>query len=389
MVTWNGDKLMGALILIVLLSQNAASVSVSIPNSNPSEIVLPYSNFILKSSSPIDYVLSKFHKNQIVSIGEVHENANSLDFLQAILKDKRFIKEVGILVWEFGSIQNQSIVDAALKAEEWDDTMLIKAYKQHTHPWGWPFKDYISVYHTAWKINHAGQGKIIIINADVPIDWELIKLRKDYNKTVFKRDEHMAGIIENKIIKKRLKALFYAGEGHTNKLNANKKRNTVVNLLLAKYPDKIFSITLHKENGYDKKAKHFLRICEGLFDYVFNINGNKPVAFDLNNGPFGRIDKTCARFIPADYNLRDMYDGYVFLGRLENYKRAEFIEDFYDAEYLKKVAERTKMVFGREITKICGINNLSEFPDFFKNFGRADRKYQSLDAWKTKSELPK
>ncbi|HBW23714.1 MAG: hypothetical protein A2X28_08690 [Elusimicrobia bacterium GWA2_56_46] len=379
--------LIGPLILFAAVLLNTASISAAAPAPDPDEAALPYSDFLAaKSSAPVDYIISKFRDYQVVSIGEIHENANSLDFLQAILKDRQFIEEVGVLVWEFGSIQDQNIVDRALNAEQWNDKELISAYKRHTHPWGWPFKNYIDVYHTAWKTNHSGQGKITIINADVPIDWGAIKSREDYEKAMSKRDEHMAGVIEDRIIKKGLKALFYAGEGHANKLNANKKRNTALNLLLTKYPNKIFSITLHKEAGYDESAAQYLRVCDGLFDYAFNLNGSaKPTAFDLNDSPFGRIDGKCAQFIPAGYKLQEMYDGYVYLGPLENYRHVDFIKGFYDKAYLKKVAKRTKLAFGQELTEICGISAVSEFPAFWENSGKTTRKFQPIDAWKTKS----
>jgi hypothetical protein len=84
-----------------------------------------------------------------------------------------------------------------------------------------------------------------------------------------------------------------------------------------------------------------------------------------------------------------MYDGYVYLGPLENYNRVDFIKDFYDAKYLKEVAIRTKLAYGQEITGMCGIKDLSEFPAFFENFGRTVGKFQPMDAWKTKSKSVK
>lgn len=357
-------------------------------NLNASEIATrersaPYQDFVGQhSSSPVDYVLGKFKDHKIVSVGEVHENADALEFLTSILSDQRFINDIGTLVWEFGNANNQSAVEAFLAADKLDDSALVAAYHDHTHPWGWPFQSYLNVYRAVWKINHSGRGHIDIINADVPVDWDKIRTSKDYKAALAHRDEYMAGIIEKQILAKGRKAIFYAGEGHANKLDANKNRRTAINLLLEKYPGQIFTTTIHRLFGYDEKVGYYRRTCDGLFDYAFTKNGKSPLAFDLFNSPFGSADSKCLESVPAGYRLQDMFDGYLYLGPPEKYRRSTFIKNFYNGKYLRAVAERTRIAFGRSITETCEIKTVSEFPSFYENFGDDRNKFQSISAWK-------
>jgi len=134
----------GLLIMIIcvmfLLTPGDAVASDPVDNNQKCQEVA-YINFLdANGSPPVDYVMSKFQHYQVVSLGELHEIEDNLRFLRAILQDERFLKDVGILVWEFGNSNYQHLEDEVLQASTYDETRLVEAYRNHTHPWGWLLK---------------------------------------------------------------------------------------------------------------------------------------------------------------------------------------------------------------------------------------------------------
>lgn len=254
---------------------------------------------------------------------------------------------------------------------------------------GLAFEGYLHVYKTAWLINRAGKGKVTILNADIPVLWDNIKRKNDYANIACKRDQHMADLIENEIIKKGLKALFYAGKNHTLKnlkLEDGSFRETAIGILSEKYPDTVFSITTHQANRYNRKKQETRRLCDGLFDFIFAANNNQPVGFDLKGSPFGEADEKDIDYINAPHGLRldEMHDGYVYLGLFEEYKHTAIIENFYNEAYLRKVADRNEIVFGYNMIEKFKIHEPADFIKILESSGVGNKNLQSISAWKRK-----
>jgi len=137
---------------------------------------------------PVDYIIDKFEKHQIVAVGEIHEVENNLNLLIEIVKNKAFIENVGTVVWEFGNSKYQKEINEVMNSENFDEQLISKMYKDYTHPWGWPFECYIDFYRAVWEINKSKKNSIKLILADIPINWEEIKTSEDYSKIADKRD---------------------------------------------------------------------------------------------------------------------------------------------------------------------------------------------------------
>jgi hypothetical protein len=369
---------LGGITLAAAMALNLLSVS---PVAADDDSAHAYSIYLSShAAAPIDYVMGKFKTHQVVALGELHECNDSLQFLMSVLNDERFIKDVGALAWEFGNENNQSLVDEFLQSRDADDSRLREAYRNHTHPIGWPFAGYLDVYRAVWKINHSGKGKIRIINADVRIDWSVILSSGDYERAVSLRDEHMASVVAD-AIKGGKKILFYAGSGHTRKVFSGGVRTDAVTYLARDYPERVFSIKLHGDNDANDSGE-IVRICDGRFDYAFKMNGDKPAGFDLKGSPFGLADSACMRdMIRKGYKLEDLYDGYLFLGPIEKYKHTSILAGFYSADYLRTVERRYRIVFGRDISEDYGLKSLADLPAMLGQSWE-HRKYQPIDAWK-------
>lgn len=374
-------------LLIIILSFIFLSISGAYSQDKSAELVKNLVGFLNKNGKPpVDYILDKFKSYPIVAIGEMHEIENDLNLLIEVVKNKTFIDEVGVVVWEFGNSNYQKDIDKIINAENFDKQLISKMYKDHTHPWGWPFECYIDFYRAVWEINKSRKNAIKVLLADIPIHWDEIKTTEDYKNRAAKRDSYMADILENEIINKGKKALFYAGRNHTLKLLKMKDgtyRETAVYLVNKKYPKKIFTTFIHHSNQYNEKNDETRRISDGLFDYIFKKRNDEPIGFDLENNYFGNQNQLNIDFItsPFPFHLSDLYDGYLFIGRLEGYRHSKIVSDFYDPNYFNTVCQRNKLVFGYDLTEQLKAHTYQDFIKILTESGAGNKNLQRTDAW--------
>jgi len=87
------------------------------------------------------------------------------------------------------------------------------------------------------------------------------------------------------------------------------------------------------------------KIRHGIFDYAFFKLGNKPIAFNLYNNPFGKepfdglLDEGLGTY-------SDNYDGYIFLGPLDEEPCGEVLTELYSDAFIKELDRRTNLLFG-------------------------------------------
>jgi hypothetical protein len=100
----------------------------------------------------------------------------------------------------------------------------------------------------------------------------------------------------------------------------------------------------HVPMGTNSGALGFMR--QGLFDTVFEITGNKPVAFHLAGNPFG------AEPFDADYEISfdtrsgtfaDNFDGYIFLNPLRDEESDYILYDIWNDQFIEEMKRRTTL----------------------------------------------
>jgi hypothetical protein len=82
---------------------------------------------------------------------------------------------------------------------------------------------------------------------------------------------------------------------------------------------------------------------DGIFDYAFERNGNKPVAFSLSDSPFGKepfdaiIDFNSFEGV-GDYE--NNYDGYIFLAPLKDESPYYLLPELITEEFVQELRRR-------------------------------------------------
>jgi hypothetical protein len=88
------------------------------------------------------------------------------------------------------------------------------------------------------------------------------------------------------------------------------------------------------------------RIRKGAFNAAFRLNGDVPVAFNLNRGPFGQEPMDALQDIAYESKagtFADNYDGYIFLGPLDQEPNGYILYELYSDAFAKELLRRAHL----------------------------------------------
>ena len=338
---------------------------------------------------PEDFLLDALKRHRIVLYGEHHFYKPSWDLMKRLVQRAEFPEIVGTVFLEMKR-GNQKRINQFLNGEKLNRQLLLDILGGD-YQYGWNDKGMYEFLITLWEVNQklSPAKKIRVIFPDFGLSWLDIQTEDDFkrwnNHSFQDRDACMADVTE-KIIRENHDSrgnLFIVGGNH-----ACKHANGVPslgNLLRKKFSDKeVYSVLLHTVWG-DNSGNVFGKIRKGLFDYVFQTNGNKPVAFALADSPFGQepFDFDLEyQGVPLDGTFEENFDAYVFLQPLEEDKVGYYlVEEMYTDSFVDEIKRRCKLSgdkypyqgvrledFSKEwrINQLNGIKDKKKYPMFEK-----------------------
>ncbi len=294
----------------------------------------------VKGQDPSAYLLDKLASYRLVLYGEIHRRRSSWDLLIQLLNRPEFAKHTGTIFMELPS-NNQKDIDNFLNGKNSNDELLLKTFRNFTDV-GWNDKGMFDFIMAVRKRNGQlpPQKRIRIIAADISRPWDKIKTQEDYINYFSKqnRDSFMASIILRTLIKKTDKrnAVFIVGTGHV-----CKSLESTGSILSKKLQGSCFSIFQHSlqmDNIVDMSE----RLRHGVFDYAFYKNGYLPVAFDLENSPFGQ-EPFDGLYLNGKGTYCQNYDGYIFFKQLEKEEKTDILFKLYSDVFIKEIDRRKKL----------------------------------------------
>lgn len=168
-------------------------------------------------TSAVDGILMAFQDHPLVGLGDFHGLAQEEDFYASLIRDKRFAKEVGNVVVEFGDAAQQDTIDRYVSGEYVPYEQLRKVWEDNV---GWiptvTALGYIDFYAQLRAVNLGlpPDQRIHVWLGDPPIDWSRINTHKDFFALLVQRNTYPAEIINSQILAKKKKALVIYGAFH-------------------------------------------------------------------------------------------------------------------------------------------------------------------------------
>lgn len=336
-----------------------------------------FTNYIkTHGKHPKNYVLDKLAKHKLVIYGEMHRRPVSWHLMRQIIADPKFVETTGTVFMEFASF-NQKEWEHFYEQEDLDKSILLKIFGSQQIN-GWVDKGQFDFMIALRELNKKlpAEKKIKVVFADFQVSLESIETKEQFMaelKNAKDRNTQMADIIQQTIESSsdNRNSLFIVGFGHAYKTHIPGMASTVPGQvpalsagaqLVERFSDEaVFSILPHcatiNNNGFVEG-----KVRNGIFDYAFEVNGNKPVAFDLKDSPFGK--EPFDAFLEVKYDSRvgkysDNYDGYIFFGKLENEMKGELLLELFTDDFVNELKRRATMLGMKQLYNMP-IENLNK-----------------------------
>ena len=367
-------------LLITPISMGANQNGTKTVFYDPNE-VKPYVSYLKNHAKPpLKYVTELFDTYDLVILSErTHPETTQWEFIYELTSDPTFIKDVGHIFTEYGSVLQQPSIDELLNtrglSEKEIERRIIGILRDFPiHPYGWNNNNFFDYLKRLYRLNQSltVDKKIKLFFSDVPWQWEG-KTRKDYDvfwKTELPhRDKIMADRVISKfreILKsdaKRKKALVIMNTRHAYKTGGSFNTG---DFIFRAFPRKtaivMFNTKATNLVSVNEQSTTDFPIQGGKWDAAFWMLGNTPMGFDFKHSPFGKdpFDLHEA-FAYSGLKYEDVFTGMIFYQPLGKHMVASNIPAYYDEGFKQTVLSRAKLKGNEEYQR---------FVKLFRNFER-------------------
>ena len=385
----------------------------------------PYLNVLKeKGKEPVPFVLEKLDKYDLIIFDDaLHTAVEPFEFYQKLIENEDFQKQVKYIFLEAVSINQQPALDAYFNSETDDLKLLYPAFQNDFSGTGWPYKTYFDLLQSIWKVNSTlpalDRYKVIAVNA--PAYWSEIKTPEDldlFRQSLLGNDYTMYKIILSDMdnFKSGSKGIFLTNTRHAYKRIKGSNDEYYLNcgtFFYLRNPGKTYSVHFHNINLYFAGRKEvgaltpkttqgledvivkWVRMENGLWDSAFKEFGNTPVAFDMENTPFGNTKYIGNHMLNAapGQTMYDAYDALIFLAPVDKLHQTAMVDFIYTPEYKHELERRAKFLYTEEqlnnILKSYGLKSIGDFVDKYFTYkpeviNPLLRQIGPIDAWKTK-----
>lgn len=324
------------------------------PVADPNAYLEPYIQFLREQGhEPHAFVMEAFKTHQLVVMGEVHNRPAYWAFNSALVRDPAFAQAVGTIYMEMPS-NHQANIDRFLAQNTCEKELVVRMLRDFFEL-GWPCKPTLDFFVAVWEVNQSlpVDKKLRIRLVDMQRPWEKIEKRQDWRAYDVDRDEFMAKNILDDLKAKTdpRNGFFIVGMGHA--LEGfrgpdGKPQPSAGHHLSQALGDQLFTVFQHAPI-ITNQGETSGRLALGLIDSAFAALDDRPVAFTLEEGPFGKLpfDGMPDGYLSGTFD--EGYDAYLYLVPLESEIFSPLIEGFYSEEFMPEIDRRWRLMNGKPL----------------------------------------
>jgi hypothetical protein len=332
------------------------------PVADPDKHLRPFVEFLRREAvDPQAFLLDALAKHRVVIMGEVHHRPRYWDFNAALVKAKEFPAKVGVIYLELPS-NDQALVDQFLALPKYDPAPVV-AMLQDMLWMGWPDQPMLDFFKTVWEVNQqlAKEQRLRIALVDMQRPWREINARADWREYDVDRNQLMADNVVRDLGEHEADArhaLFIVGYMHAmvnlSRPGGDPMKSAGWHLREKLGEAHVFAIFPHSPVMANTGGVNG-RLALGLFETAFAALNNKPIAFPLDHGPFGEqvFDASLDELTSDSY--RNGFQGYLYLGPLEDEVFSPLIPGFYTDEFVQELQRRSRVMFGKGVVEAHGV----------------------------------
>ena len=347
-------------ILALLVTSTLSSIA---QNNKVDDFVLSINE---KGKTPVDYIFDQFKAADIVVIGERdHRDTTQYELILDILKDPRFVKEVGYVYTEVGCVNRTSEVNKLIKGKfQTNEDFMNHLYAylrtgEVFYPL-WEKFNRVQFLKGLYEINRNNRQKITLGLTDCAFSWDEIDSAQEYKDFYYSpaceyRDSTMVANFaqmydKQKPKKGKRKALIITNHPHAiNATMAKREYHRQGKWMKEHYGEdrvKIILLNWAEFRFYDGKTMPL--IAGGLWDAAFEEIDCKPFGMDIKGTPFGNTPY----LDPAYKNLRweDVADGIIyykpFYETILTVGIPNIIDSDFESEFMRRIRIYNEAIIG-------------------------------------------
>lgn len=339
---------------------------------NPSQEIKTYVEFLNDNDLPEakEYILSLWKNYDIVVFGErFHGEVTQYDLLLDIIRDERFINEVGNIFTEVGSVSIQTDLNSFLHTryltEEQRKADLLEIYRNLTFSPCWEKYNFFHFLSEINKLNAEIQDSTSIHL--YPLSWEFpgwknFETSAEYKAWFYKQHDFDSVMAAN-FIKRYAEIL---ADGGSNKaliiLNyrhafAKDVKNEMyektmpvsnaARFIFDHYKGRVANILMNTWTSLPVENSDigdpFIPFHDGKWDAAFKFIHTKSLGFDFGNSPFGEDSFDLWPYSKAEYKYKDVFTGFVFYLPLGEHYELYGIPGIVSGDFKTELKRRLKI----------------------------------------------
>ena len=305
-------------------------------------------------------ILAAFDRFPVVALGMSHRQQDEADFSIALIQDPKFAASINDIVVECGNPLYQMVMDRYISGAEIPMEQLQLFWRNTTQPGSCDPRQHKELLDAVREVNRrqpAGR-RMRVLAGDPPIDWDKAQRPEDVAPFMRQRDTHFASVVVDQVLAKRRKALLVIGAAHVLRRpiswasSPQASAPTVTMLIESKYPHSTYVVVPHDDFG-DRNSELEPRLATWPTPSLATLRDSwlgKLDAGVIFRGKIRRVGSDPAKVedpFPG-LKLRDIADGYLYLGPIAAIRQVEFPRETGTA-YARELDRRRSLLGGGRI----------------------------------------
>jgi hypothetical protein len=344
-----GQFLRAALFASVFALHGApAARSATEPASPPAEPI-PH--------DAVDAILQAFERVPVVALGMSHRQQDESDFVLRLVRDPRFASHVNTIVIEAGNALYQPDLDRYVAGQAVPIERVRRVWRDTTQPGSADVRGSSELLETVREVNRhlPAAHRVRVLAGDPPIDWSQVHRLEDYLPFGTGRDVHFASTVVSQVLAKHRKALLVIGAAHVMRRpvtwpgDPRPVEPTVTMRIEQSFPNSVFVVIPHDDFGA-RNAELEPRLASWPVPSLSRLGPDWIGMVDAGAVFGGKIRRVGSdpSHPEAPYpgvKLRDLADGYLYLGPIASIREVERIRES-GTPYARELARRLEILGG-------------------------------------------
>jgi hypothetical protein len=255
----------------------------------------------------VNGIVSAFDEADVVALAATRGRMGS-DLRIRLVRQPDFPKRVRSIIVEWGNSIYQPVLDRYIDGDDVPATELQRLWRDQTQVASWDSAIHANFFAAVREVNRSlpRDKRLRVLGGDSPIDWSKVNTNADYMRFAGadRRDESLASVLSNQVLKKREKALVIYGGAHFKAVKDSA-------------PGRVFVV--YTMGGSSASFPDFERaLLSRERPILVSLKGTRAAAFAANLFPWGARRFVQGKEVPLfapTVTLGDLADACVYYGQ--------------------------------------------------------------------------